>query len=228
MRELAEQGTTLLILADGTAHLAALCDVIYTMNRGKIVEVYKPQEDQDIKLPFKIPVRMEDKIVLVNPPSPPENRVSRGLMGGFGMAVNPGLLILKELEISGAYATTHGELQQAFELLLSGAMRPWVSEVLPLADACRFLEREAAALDAAQDELTSQLAEVESRELANIENALKRMREGEYLTGLLYVETQGREMHEINHTVDAPLNALAYEDLCPGAGAMGDILARYR
>ena len=36
------------------------------------------------------------------------------------------------------------------------------------------------ALDAAQDELTSQLAEVESRELANIENALKRMREGEY------------------------------------------------
>ena len=32
------------------------------------------------------------KILLVNPPSPPEFRVSRGLMGGFGMAVNPGLL----------------------------------------------------------------------------------------------------------------------------------------
>jgi anaerobic magnesium-protoporphyrin IX monomethyl ester cyclase len=32
------------------------------------------------------------KIVLVNPPSPPEFRVSRGLMGGFGMAVNPALL----------------------------------------------------------------------------------------------------------------------------------------
>ncbi|MDE0890737.1 MAG: radical SAM protein [Planctomycetota bacterium] len=32
------------------------------------------------------------KIVLVNPPSPPEFRVSRGLMGGFGMAVNPDLL----------------------------------------------------------------------------------------------------------------------------------------
>lgn len=32
------------------------------------------------------------KIVLVNPPSPPEYRVSRGLMGGFGMAVNPDLL----------------------------------------------------------------------------------------------------------------------------------------
>jgi anaerobic magnesium-protoporphyrin IX monomethyl ester cyclase len=32
------------------------------------------------------------KVVLVNPPSPPEFRVSRGLMGGFGMAVNPALL----------------------------------------------------------------------------------------------------------------------------------------
>ena len=32
------------------------------------------------------------KVVLVTPPSPPEFRVSRGLMGGFGMAVNAELL----------------------------------------------------------------------------------------------------------------------------------------
>jgi DnaK suppressor protein len=37
-----------------------------------------------------------------------------------------------------------------------------------------------AALDSAQDELSSQLAEVESRELTNIEVALERMRTGEY------------------------------------------------
>jgi DnaK suppressor protein len=37
-----------------------------------------------------------------------------------------------------------------------------------------------AALDAAQDEISSQLAEVESRELASIENALQRMRDGQY------------------------------------------------
>lgn len=37
-----------------------------------------------------------------------------------------------------------------------------------------------AALDTAQDEISSQLAEVESRELANIENALEKMRDGEY------------------------------------------------
>jgi len=37
-----------------------------------------------------------------------------------------------------------------------------------------------AALDCAQDEISSQLAEVESRELASIENALQRMREGHF------------------------------------------------
>jgi DnaK suppressor protein len=36
------------------------------------------------------------------------------------------------------------------------------------------------ALDSVQDEISSQLAEVESRELANIETALERMREGTY------------------------------------------------
>jgi RNA polymerase-binding transcription factor len=37
-----------------------------------------------------------------------------------------------------------------------------------------------AALDAAQDEISSQLAEVESRELANIERALVRIKNGTY------------------------------------------------
>lgn len=37
-----------------------------------------------------------------------------------------------------------------------------------------------AALDSAQDEISSQLAEVESRELSSIENALQRMRDGQY------------------------------------------------
>ena len=37
-----------------------------------------------------------------------------------------------------------------------------------------------AALDSAQNEISSQLAEVESRELANIEKALKRLRSGTY------------------------------------------------
>jgi acryloyl-coenzyme A reductase len=55
--------------------------------------------------------------------------------------VNPGLLILKELEILGAYATTEAELAEAFSLIQGGVLRPAVSEILPLRDAWRAHER---------------------------------------------------------------------------------------
>lgn len=61
-----------------------------------------------------------------------------------------------------------------------------------------------AALDSAQDEINSQLAEVESRELAQIENALERMRTGHY--GLC----EGCS----NKIPLARLNALPYATLC--------------
>ncbi len=61
-----------------------------------------------------------------------------------------------------------------------------------------------AALDAAQDEISSQLAEVESRELSHIERALERIRLGvygvcEYCTGKIPM---------------ARLNALPYATMC--------------
>ena len=61
-----------------------------------------------------------------------------------------------------------------------------------------------AALDAAQDEISSQLAEVESRELANIEVALERMKEGTY--GLCDFCNQRIPL--------ARLNALPYATSC--------------
>jgi DnaK suppressor protein len=61
-----------------------------------------------------------------------------------------------------------------------------------------------AALDSAQDEISSQLAEVESRELARIENALERMRQGEY--GVCEACNTNIPM--------ARLNALPYATLC--------------
>jgi DnaK suppressor protein len=61
-----------------------------------------------------------------------------------------------------------------------------------------------AALDAAQDEISSQLAEVESRELGNIENALERIRDGSY--GACETCEQGIPM--------ARLQALPYATLC--------------
>jgi len=55
--------------------------------------------------------------------------------------LNPGLVIIKELEILGAYATTRAELHESFRLVASGALRPWVSDVLPLRDAGRAHHR---------------------------------------------------------------------------------------
>jgi DnaK suppressor protein len=61
-----------------------------------------------------------------------------------------------------------------------------------------------AAYDSAQDEISSQLAEVESRELASIENALDRMKSGQY--GLCEVCNCRTPM--------ARLNALPYATMC--------------
>jgi DnaK suppressor protein len=61
-----------------------------------------------------------------------------------------------------------------------------------------------AALDAAHDEINSQLAEVESRELASIEKALVRMKEGHY--GVCEACNQRIPM--------ARLNALPYATYC--------------
>ncbi|MFM8635136.1 MAG: TraR/DksA family transcriptional regulator [Planctomycetia bacterium] len=63
-----------------------------------------------------------------------------------------------------------------------------------------------AAYDSAQDEISSQLAEVESRELASIENALGRMKAGTY--GLCEVCNCKIPM--------ARLNALPYATMCIG------------
>lgn len=60
------------------------------------------------------------------------------------------------------------------------------------------------AVDAVQDEISSQLAEVESRELANIENALERMHDGHY----------GVCEHCSQNIPLARLQALPYATLC--------------
>jgi ABC-2 type transport system ATP-binding protein len=63
----ADSGKTVLILADDIAHLYVLCDVLYTLERGQLVEASEPDENGQPSLPFKIPVRLEDKVALVNP-----------------------------------------------------------------------------------------------------------------------------------------------------------------
>ncbi len=58
----------------------------------------------------------------------------------------------------------------------------------------------------------------------------QRMREGEYLTGLIYLDVSGErpEFHQVNGTPQEPLNSLPYEALSPGSRGLAKILERYR
>jgi D-arabinose 1-dehydrogenase-like Zn-dependent alcohol dehydrogenase len=49
----------------------------------------------------------------------------------------PGLMILKELEFIGSFATTTAELAEAFRLVESGAIRPVLAATMPLKEAAR-------------------------------------------------------------------------------------------
>ncbi len=52
-------------------------------------------------------------------------------------------------------------------------------------------------------------------------NAVKHaQKRGEFLTGLLYIEDDTSDLHEILGTVDAPLNTLRENALCPGNDAL--------
>jgi ABC-2 type transport system ATP-binding protein len=67
MRQLADDGAALLVLADDAANLTTFCDTIYVLAQGRIVESRQPQEQRRAELPFKIPVRLEGRVALVNP-----------------------------------------------------------------------------------------------------------------------------------------------------------------
>ena len=53
--------------------------------------------------------------------------------------------------------------------------------------------------------------------LSHVQNA---QQQGEVVTGLLYVDPDAADCHEILDTVDTPLNRLTETDLCPGSGAL--------
>lgn len=51
---------------------------------------------------------------------------------------------------------------------------------------------------------------------------------GEILTGLLYIDPNSRDMHDLEDTVDRPLNALQEEDLCPGSEKLEALMGDFR
>jgi 2-oxoglutarate ferredoxin oxidoreductase subunit beta len=83
-------------------------------------------------------------------------------------------------------------------------------------DGSRILLRK---LDAAYDSTNRSTAAAHIQE---------RMKIGEHLTGLQYIEESQRDFHEINGTPDAPLNSLPFEMLSPGSQGLEKVLARYR
>ncbi len=46
---------------------------------------------------------------------------------------------------------------------------------------------------------------------------------GQVLTGLLYIDAESKDLHQINNTVDKPLNKLTLDDLCPGQDVLAQI-----
>ncbi len=51
---------------------------------------------------------------------------------------------------------------------------------------------------------------------------------GEIITGLLYIDRETGDMHDLSGSVDEPLSKLPYEDLNPGADTLAAVMNRYR
>jgi ABC-2 type transport system ATP-binding protein len=67
IRQLAADGTTILILAEEDESIDAVCDIVYQLDKGRIVDSYRPSEVQYSDMPFVIPAKQEGKVDLVDP-----------------------------------------------------------------------------------------------------------------------------------------------------------------
>jgi ABC-2 type transport system ATP-binding protein len=68
MRAQTREGKALLIFTTDQQIYHPLCDIIYVLNDGRIIDTIHPQEEPQASTPFKIPAKLEDKkVVLYNP-----------------------------------------------------------------------------------------------------------------------------------------------------------------
>jgi len=56
----------------------------------------------------------------------------------------------------------------------------------------------------------------------------EKLRAGEHVTGLIYINEKSADMHDMNHTPKAALNQFPYDKLTPGAKGLEKIMSRYR
>jgi ABC-2 type transport system ATP-binding protein len=67
VQQMAEDEKSVLILADDAAHLGPLCNRIFALHQGHLVETQVSRDEEQTGLPFKIPARLEGSVALVNP-----------------------------------------------------------------------------------------------------------------------------------------------------------------
>jgi ABC-2 type transport system ATP-binding protein len=67
IRQQSDQGGTILIMDDDDANLEDLCSQIYFLKGCRIDQIIERNQPQPTDLPFKIPVKMEGKVALLNP-----------------------------------------------------------------------------------------------------------------------------------------------------------------
>lgn len=57
---------------------------------------------------------------------------------------------------------------------------------------------------------------------------LEQQKNGEIITGLLFVDPRAPDLHEVNCTSETPLARLSFEKLCPGSAALDQLQAEFR
>ena len=68
LRQQADSGSAILLVAEESAAVTAVCQTIFVMAQGRISHSYAPSDSATPpNLPFKIPARLEGKVALVNP-----------------------------------------------------------------------------------------------------------------------------------------------------------------
>lgn len=67
IRKEANQGKAIMILDEDTANLSGLCSRIYFLKQGRVEQILEGDEPHPSDLPFKIPVKLEGKVILLNP-----------------------------------------------------------------------------------------------------------------------------------------------------------------
>jgi 2-oxoglutarate ferredoxin oxidoreductase subunit beta len=63
---------------------------------------------------------------------------------------------------------------------------------------------------------------------AALDYLLRHQAKGEVVTGMLYIEKGQPDFHTLNRSVEAPLNVMDHQSLCPGSQVLSDIQKRFR